>query len=484
MNILQIPESMNAPELQVWDNAAFDTEEPSTKTSWTTSSSLLNHHHHHHRRRHILHPVFETETRSDSMEDSDRSKENLSPMILNSSPVSVKSSVPIIKPLPSNGVLGNYSQRKPRNGGSKDDERKIDDEIEEIENEIRRLSSRLETLRLEKIERNAKAMAAERRGRIVPAKFMEAKQSVNNKKTTEEEPPPPQSKVNRRGVSLGPSEIVAGARFRPPGKLAEMTPVQAMQSRRKSCFWKLQEMEEAKSIVERRKSMTVSPKGRKSVSKMEGQKKIAATTVGSKKQMMMMKKESSSSSSSSSGVLSLIQPRKLFRDGEKEKSVGTKKPLKPGRVVASRYNQSSVNSSAAASEAARKRSLPEKEKEEEEEEEGGKKSRGNVNELGREISGGGGGGRRKKRWEIPNSEIVIMEEEKPLNLLDLLPKIKTTRFVDESPRGSGPAKRVADLNKNKKSRSYFCTTPHEEDEDDAFHGEALDFAEEGGNGDR
>jgi hypothetical protein len=38
------------------------------------------------------------------------------------------------------------------------------------------------------------------------------------------------------------------------------------------------------------------------------------------------------------GVVSSIQPKKLFKDGEKEKSVTAKKPLKPGRVVASRYN--------------------------------------------------------------------------------------------------------------------------------------------------
>ncbi|KAF7837654.1 uncharacterized protein G2W53_006136 [Senna tora] len=68
--------------------------------------------------------------------------------------------------LHSNDVLGNYSQRKPKFDGSRVDE---------------------------KIGRNAKAMAAERCGRIVS------------------------------------SEIVA-----------EMTPL--MQSRRKSCFWRMQEM--------------------------------------------------------------------------------------------------------------------------------------------------------------------------------------------------------------------------------------------------
>lgn len=468
----------------MWDNAAFDSDEVRMKASWSSS----------------LDPVFENPSESF---DSDRSKENLSPVMVNSS-VSVKSSMIAVKPLHSNGVLGNSQRKKPskvltkKKACEQDDERKIDSEIEEIENEIKRLSSRLETLRLEKAERIAKT-TVEKRGRVVPAKFMEAKQCV---KKIEETPlsSSVKSKCNRRGVSLGPSEIFAEAKFRPPGKMdmtpgpatqsvkmieepslsssvkskfdrrgmslgpseifatarfrppakLEMTPATATQSRRKSCFLQPQDIEESKSsIMERRKSMTVSPKSRKNVGKIESQKQAATTIVGSKK---LVKKESS-----------LIQPRKLFKDGDKEKSVSIKKPLKPGRVVASRYNTvSSYQSCGAAIEAARKRSLQENEKEE-----GGKKARGS--------EGITEGGRTKKRWEIP-PEIVLYkrkeeeeekEEEKKeettllMTDLDLLPKIKTTRFVDESPRGSGPAKRVAELKGKKKS--YFC--PDNEDEE-------------------
>ncbi|KAI9088409.1 hypothetical protein K1719_029858 [Acacia pycnantha] len=82
--------------------------------------------------------------------DSKRSKENLSPVTVNSY-VSIKSSV-AIKPLHSNSVLKN-SLTKPSKVLAKkktceqDDERKIDAEIEEIESEIKRLSSRLTTRR-------------------------------------------------------------------------------------------------------------------------------------------------------------------------------------------------------------------------------------------------------------------------------------------------------------------------------------------------
>lgn len=71
----------------------------------------------------------------------------------------------------------------------------------------------------------------------------------------------------------------------------------------------------------------------------------AATTVGSRK---AVKKED--------GVHASIQPKKLFRDGEK--SVAAKKSLKPGKVITSRYNQSAIQSTL------RKRSLPENDEDE------------------------------------------------------------------------------------------------------------------------
>ena len=134
------------------------------------------------------------------------------------------------------------------------DEKKIDIEIEEIEKEIKRLSSRLEVLRLEKAERNL-SKTIEKRGRVVAAKFMEQKQSV---KIEEPMVSSAQYKINRRGVSLGPNEILSGSKSRLLfGKQGMKTPV-STQNRRKSCFWKLEEIDELKATKERRKSLSVS----------------------------------------------------------------------------------------------------------------------------------------------------------------------------------------------------------------------------------
>ncbi|KAJ7948249.1 Meiosis-specific nuclear structural protein [Quillaja saponaria] len=458
MSILQYPDSTNAPELQIWNNAAFDNEDSEgfsapKKNSWSN-----------------LHPVYEN--CSESLE-SDCSKENLSPELVKSA-LSSKSWVPI-KLLHPHGVVSN-SQRKPlklfKDGDCMveqeyekvRDEKKIDAEIEEIEKEIKRLSSRLEGLRLEKIEQRAKMI--ERRGRIVPAKFMDSKQSVKvpdvAKKIEEPLSSSSISKLNRRGVSLGPTEIIAGVRSRFPAKL-EITPVQPIQSRRKSCFWKLQDIDEVKAIKERRQSLSVSPKSKKTVGKIQAQKH-AATTVGSKRPA---KKEDE--------VLSLIQPKKLFKDGEK--SVPSKRPLRPGRVVASRYNQiASQPTGNSTTIDARKRSLPENEKEE-----GKRCDKRLASSVGKSCGYQGMEGRIKKKWEIP-SEIVVYkgEEEKKsgsamANIADVLPKIKTIRYVNASPRDSGPAKRVAQLLGKK---SYFC--PDEEVE--ASVCQALSFSEEDAEG--
>lgn len=97
-------------------------------------------------------------------------------------------------------------------------ERKINSEIEEIEMEINCLSARLEELRLQKAEQNGKP--AERLGRIVPAKFKDQKESSKNfgslKKS--DESLWSMKKGQRRGLSMGPSEIMAGVRSRQLGK--------------------------------------------------------------------------------------------------------------------------------------------------------------------------------------------------------------------------------------------------------------------------
>ncbi|XP_061364092.1 uncharacterized protein LOC133307580 [Gastrolobium bilobum] len=237
----------SSTQVQVWNNAAFDGFEHYTlKSSWSSSS--------------------------------DCTKENLSPAALNSSP----------KP---NKGFGSEQKR---------DAKEIDDEIENIENEIKRLSKRLEGLRLEKVER----IAFEKRGgggRVVAAKFMEPKPKQNAVVWAKKVEETPKSKVvnSRRGVSLGPAEIVS--RVAPlPGK-ADFTP---LTGRRKSCFWKLED----KSVIH---------------------------SVGGSRKCVKKKED-------------WVEPKKLmFKEGEKSVSVSSNKK---GRVVASRYNKSSE---------ARKRSLPE-----------------------------------------------------------------------------------------------------------------------------
>ncbi|OVA14443.1 hypothetical protein BVC80_1367g56 [Macleaya cordata] len=329
------------------------------------------------------------------------------------------------------------------------DDSKIDTEIEEIEMEINRLASKLEALRLEKAEQNLKT----------------TEKAEQNLKTTEKEKiqkkiggnlaANPNSKIQRRGVSLGPTEIIASVRSRPPMK-PEITPIKSTQSRRKSCFFKLQEINEEKVTKERGgRSLSLSPTSRRSVSKTQSSRQ-GFTTVGSKKSV---KKDE--------GVLSSIQPKKLFKDGEK--SVGAKKPInKNGRVVASRYNQIPSQSTGIQKQTDhRKRSFPENDR---------KtaslvgKSPGFPQECGRSNVTEG---RVKKRWEIPSNVLVDSPSMSISKMADLLPKIKTIRCTEEySPRDSGPAKRAAELIAKK---SYFGAESIELENSVC---QALDFEEE------
>ncbi|KAF5726412.1 hypothetical protein HS088_TW22G00090 [Tripterygium wilfordii] len=457
MSILQYPDAASASELQVWNNAAFDDGDSedlnAIKSSWSNlKSSYVN------------------------RSQSDCSKENQSP-VLGKTHVPLKSSTPV-KPLHSNNVIGNSQGKtlkvslkqgfleplsESRSGIIEEknrDEQKIDMEIEKTQKEINRLSSKLEALRLEKAERKLKTM--ERRGRIVPAKFMEQKQGVkiqdSSKKIDESLVSRTITNISRRGVSLGPAEIIAGAKSRFLGK-QEITPVQPIQSRRKSCFWKLQEIDETKVTKERGKSLSLSPKSRKTASKIPAHKQ-AATTIGSKK---TVKKED--------GILATIQPKKLFRDGDKTAS--TKKPLKSGRVVASRYSQISnhLNGSVTVNDI-RKRSLPEIDKEDVQRCDKRRVSHGNAVIQKTDT-------RVKKRWEIPNELVVyksVAEDEEPPQSFSAmqqeLPRIRIARCVDESARDSGAAKKVDELGGR---RSYFAP---EEEVADEFVCQALRFEEE------
>lgn len=440
MSVLQYPEGINPADVQIWNNAAFDNGDSvdfsSLKRSWL----------------------------SDSFESDVSTKENQTPSFENSSSVNLSSSIPF-KPLNPNGALENsrLKSNKPISKKSTDemsmtsiksgkgndfhDEKRIDEEIEEIEMEISRLNSRLEALRIEKAEKSFKIV--EKRGRVVAAKFMEPKMSVKvaaEKKKIEESPsmsakttvqrrrglslgPSEIFAGTRRGLSIGPSEIFAGTKGRQLGKQEMITPIQPIQNRRKSCFWKLQEIEEEK---ERGKSSSVSPKSRKAAARTMASRQ-AVTTIASKKHL---KKDDA--------FLSSVQPKKLFKDGEKS----SKKPQRPGRVVASRYNQSTNQSSVV-----RKRSLPENDKDETKRNEKKRSiSVGKTRVSQTENKNLGTESRVKKRWEIP-CEIVVHasteSEKSPLSITvkrELLPRIRITRCTaSETPRDSGPAKRVVEL---------------------------------------
>ncbi|XP_010438492.1 PREDICTED: uncharacterized protein LOC104722083 [Camelina sativa] len=407
MTSIEATETVNAPpKLQIWNNAAFDdgdsqiTSAIEEATSW---SSQLN-----------------------ESFDSDGIKENHFSISVSSS---LQSSVSITTDQEAAKAAPSAKSKTVKSKSAADrSKRDIDAEIEEVEKEIGRLSTRLESLRLEKAEQTARSVAI--RGRIVPAKFMESQ-----KPTVRFDDSSLQGSKSRRGVSLGPAEIFNS------GKRSEtVTPIQSAQNRRKSCFFKLPGIEEGKMTNrgnnnKGRTSLSLSPRSRKAKVMTAGQKQ-AATTVGSKR---AVKKEE--------GVFSLIQPKKLFKDDEK--NVSLRKPLKPGRVVASRYSLVSKTQQGGGEKDVRKRSLPENEEKE-------NHNRSEKRRASDENSKSEG--RVKKRWEIP-SEVDLYSsgvndvDETPI--CEKLPKIRTLRRLGGSPRDSGAAKRVAEL--QSKDRSFtFC----------------------------
>ncbi|KAL0301980.1 UNVERIFIED_CONTAM: hypothetical protein Sradi_6474800 [Sesamum radiatum] len=481
MSVLQFPQGVDSSaDLQIWNNAAFDNGENSedltaNRQSWGSLKSIFG----------------DPKASFDSVSG----KENQGVVAENQvSSVSscLKSSTTPFKPVNTDGAIEKSRIKsafkkgfqenvvlKVEGGREIRDEKKIDEEIEEIESEIMRLNSRLESLRLEKAGRSVKVV--EKRGRIVPAKFMEEKQCVKDgegKKQIEEiSSMTARTKVTRRGVSLGPAEIASGGRrgmslgpseifgavkSRQTGKLEMITPVQ---SRRKSCFFKMQEIDEEKVVVAakgRGKSSSLSPNSRKVAAKTQVSSRQAVTTISSRK---TLKKDDA--------LINAIQPKKLFKDGEKSVPATNKKPLRPGRVVASRYNQNT---------AMRKRSLPENDKDDSKR--GDKKrslsvGKSRVNPT--ENKNIGTESRVKKRWEIP-SEIVVhgsmveADESSPQSIVavpDLLPRIRIARCVNESPRDSGPAKKVVELIGRK---SVFGNDDEEVEEPSLC--QALTFAEE------
>lgn len=400
MTSIETTETLNAPpKLQIWNNAAFDDGDSQITSAVEASWSHLN-----------------------ESFDSDCSKENQFPISVSSS---LQSSVSITDPRNVQEAPSAKSKTAKAKSGADRIKRDIDAEIEEVEKEIGRLSTRLESLRLEKAEQTARSIAI--RGRIVPAKFMESQRPTV--KFDDSSLPGSKSRTNRRGVSLGPAEIFNSAK-----KSETVTPLQSAQNRRKSCFFKLPGIEEGKVTTrgKGRTSLSLSPRSRKAKMTTAAQKQ-AATTVGSKR---ALKKEEV--------VLSSIQPKRLFKDDEK--NVSLRKPLKPGRVVASRYSQ--MGKTQTGEKDVRKRSLPENE----EKENNHRSEKRRASDENNKSEG-----RVKKRWEIPSELDLyssgVNDDETPIG--KELPKIRTLRRVGESPRDSGAAKRVAEL--QSKDRNFtFC----------------------------
>ncbi|XP_073298542.1 uncharacterized protein [Primulina huaijiensis] len=463
-------------EVQIWNNAAFDNgyseDLTSNRPSWGSLKSK-----------------FENPKASfDSVSGKENQGSFLENQIPSVSSSLVSSTTTPFKPINTDGALeksrikgvlkkDGVENKVPKRDNGKEirDDKKIDEEIKEVENEISRLSSKLEALRLERMEMSLRV--SEKRGRVVPAKFMDQKQSVFAKNAEENKKVDEISSTigkSRRGVSLGPSEIVSGVRrgismgpseifgsmkLKRLGKQEMITP---SQSRRKSCFFKLQEIDEEK-VVEKEsvKGSSVSPKSKKVAFKNQVLPRQAVTTIASRKGI---KKED--------GIISSIQPKKLFKEAE---ILVNKKPLKPGRVVASRYNQNNSQASVM-----RKRSFPEIDKDDTKRCEKKRSISAGKSRLETdETKNLGSESLVKKQWEIP-SEIVVHRnlednEKSPHSMgvvPNLLPRIRIARCMNESPRDSGPAKRVAELTgKN----SYFRDTDGEMEPSIC---QALNYAEE------
>ncbi|CAI9753628.1 unnamed protein product [Fraxinus pennsylvanica] len=168
------PNVLPTSEQSIWNNAAFDNgvlkEFSQSEPSWSP-----------------LKPILSNST--ESFISNSSSKENEGPLFENpisSISSSLRSVVTPFKPVNSNGAPKNSKTRGISKQGfeEKVDLKSFDEEIEGIEMEIKRLTSRLEALKLEKSERSVKTV--EKRGRVIRAKFMELKQCVKNEEEKKE----------------------------------------------------------------------------------------------------------------------------------------------------------------------------------------------------------------------------------------------------------------------------------------------------------
>ncbi|KAL5730675.1 hypothetical protein ACHQM5_003472 [Ranunculus cassubicifolius] len=354
------------------------------------------------------------------------------------------------------------------------DDGEIDVEIEEIEMEISRLSSKLEALRVRKVENGLKSR--KKIENLASKKSIVTEEGAGNVMENRKR------KFLGRDLNLGASEIKADNRSQITYKLQKNLSIQSRQIRRKSCFPKLQNVDKEK-VAGNRDSLGLSKSVRSkamvepqvsSVQVMQSRKKPALLNIQELNEDKVTKQRGGRSLSLSPesrltvatiqesrrrlttvggkkpgkdiAILSSIQPKTLFKGGI---SVGSKKPVKNARVIASRYNQVSSQKSER-----RKWSLPGDNKENVEQ------SRDFAEDL--DLNQMSASRRVKKQWEIP-SEVIMHHSfgESPppppssfSKMADIIPKIRINKCAKGSPRDSGPAKRVVELVGRK---SYFGT---------------------------
>ncbi|KAK1280827.1 hypothetical protein QJS04_geneDACA003178 [Acorus gramineus] len=407
---------MNAIDLQIWDNAAFDGCDGGSnrESSWFPLQSLsLN--------------------QSSESLDPDSMKENRSPT-----------------PAKPNHPLKVHF-RQGSNGGDRDTA-SIDSEIEEIEAEIGRLASRLAALRIKKAEVEMKAAKrtpmTDRRGfslgpteiasSVVGSSSVKKLQEIKEeevtkkkKKTERQRSFSPESRpsITRRSAisTVGPMRTTAReypmpgpASARPSRRGLTLGPSEIAATRKKLSFQMSEEDKEPMSNVDRKvrarqRGLSIGPM---EITRMQCRRK--SSFVGFPE----------------------FEEESLGPKSRPSATVGSVKSAK-GRVIASRYSKITVGSGSNR----RKWSLPEKDD----------------GDAKMDV--------KKRALSVGKSQASLLEkkmsritgkgkgEVHPINdspsitrVAESLPKIRTIRCTVVSPRDSGRAKRVAELIGRK---SYF-----------------------------
>ncbi|KAL9662390.1 hypothetical protein QQ045_027223 [Rhodiola kirilowii] len=318
---------IKSSELQIWDNAAFDCggslDAASIRNSWSSISAFQSDDNKENTITLLTYPPSLTPPKPLHLN-------NL--VAKNSTTCLSKQACPIKR-------LGNFETKELGFGRY---EERLNREIEDIEKEMNRLSCRLQEL---KRERNAGT--GKRCGRVAS---MEQDQLMKLEDSLLTPNLAGVISSQYRGFSISPSEIItAGVKTRrmiSKMEASSSTPINQKQDRNKSCFWKLDQIDELKMTKERGrggKSMSLSPRTKKDIPPKLPIKQAATTTLGSRKNWNKDER-----------VISSVQPKNLFKEEDK-------KPVRAGRVVASRYNNNQEKMVASNNKGSRKRLLPENE---------------------------------------------------------------------------------------------------------------------------